>query len=72
MNMLNEMSYEDVIYWDRVDGVDGDLSRLDIIDQEEVSGDTYDLDDDIIEEKTGSGLFKEPAEIFNIVYKKYD
>lgn len=69
MNMLNEMSYEDVIYWDRVDGVDGDLSRLDIIDQEEVSGDTYDLDDDIIEEKTGSGLFKEPSEIFNIVYK---
>jgi len=70
MDMLKDMAYEDVIYWDRVDGVDGDLTKLDLVDNVEVKGDTYDLDEDAApEKKTGSGLFKKPAEIFNLVFK---
>jgi len=70
MDMLKDMAYEDVIYWDRVDGVDGDLTKLDLVDDVEVKGDTYDFEDDDEEDKkTGSGLFKKPAEIFNLVFK---
>ena len=73
MDMLGAMDYDDVLYWDRIDGVDGDVSRLDVVDKVEVEGDAYSFDDDEEtpkeEQKTGSGLFKEPAEIFNIIFK---
>lgn len=75
MDMLKSMDYDDVLYWDRIDGVDGDISRLTVIDKVEVEGDAYAFDDDEEEqpkeddEKTGSGLFKEPVEIFNIIFK---
>ena len=75
MDMLKAMEYDDVLYWDRIDGVDGDVSRLSVIDEVEVEGDAYSFDDDEDEqskreeEKTGSGQFKEPAEIFNIIFK---
>lgn len=74
-DMLKSMDYDDVLYWDRIDGVDGDISRLTVIDKVEVEGDAYAFDDDEEEqpkeddEKTGSGLFKEPVEIFNIIFK---
>ena len=73
-DMLKGMEYDDVLYWDRIDGIDGDVSRLSVIDEVEVEGDAYSFDDDEekqpqVEEKTGSGQFKEPAEIFNIVFK---
>ena len=28
MDMLKGMEYDDVLYWDRIDGVDGDVSKL--------------------------------------------
>ena len=73
-DMLKGMEYDDVLYWDRIDGIDGDVSRLSVIDEVEVEGDAYSFDDDEenqpqAEGKTGSGQFKEPAEIFNIVFK---
>ena len=73
MDMLKNMEYDDVLYWDRVEGLDGDISRLSLIDDVEVEGETYSFDDDEEqpqdEQKTGSGQFKEPSEIFNIVFK---
>ena len=73
MDMLKGMEYDDVLYWDRIDGVDGDVSKLSVIDEVEVEGDAYSFDDDedetAEEGKTGSGLFKEPSEIFNIILK---
>ncbi|MDY0214819.1 MAG: AAA family ATPase [Bacilli bacterium] len=69
MDMLKDMAYEDVIYWDRVDGVDGDVTKLDLVDDIEVKGDTYEFEDEEDDKKTGSGLFKKPAEIFNLVFK---
>lgn len=72
MDMLKSMDYDDVLYWDRVDGVDGDVSILTITDEVEIKGEEYSFDDEEEEkkdEKTGSGLFKEPAEIFNIIFK---
>ena len=74
MDMLKNMEYDDVLYWDRVDGLDGDIFRLSVIDEVEVEGEAYSFDDDDEqqpekEQKTGSGQFKEPSEIFNIVFK---
>lgn len=76
MDMLKDLDYDDILYWDRVDGLDGDVSRLDLLEEVEIEGEEYAFEDDEQEEtaerkdaKTGSGLFKEPAEIFNIVYK---
>ncbi len=72
MDMLKEMNYDDIIYWDRVDGVDGDLTHLQITEEVEVEGDEYSLDDEDEnndKKKTGSRMFKQPAAIFNIVFK---
>jgi DNA polymerase III delta prime subunit len=73
MSMFTGMKYDQVIYWDRIEGIDGDMSRLNVVDDVEVEGDSYDLDDDedvgLDEQQTGSGKFKKPAEIFNIVFK---
>lgn len=76
MDMLKDLDYDDILYWDRVDGLDGDVSRLDLLEEVEIEGEEYAFEDDVQEEtaerkdaKTGSGLFKELAEIFNIVYK---
>ena len=46
MDMLKSMNYDDVLYWDRVDGVDGDVSRLTVTDEVEVEGEAYSFDDD--------------------------
>ena len=74
MDMLKTMEYDDVLYWDRVEGLDGDISRLSVIDEVEVEGEEYSFDDEEEqqpkdEQKSGSGQFKEPSEIFNIVFK---
>ena len=75
MDMLKDLDYDDILYWDRVDGLDGDVSRLDLLEEVEIEGEEYAFEDESQETverkdaKTGSGLFKEPAEIFNIVYK---
>lgn len=76
MDMLKNLDYDDILYWDRIDGLDGDVSRLDLLEEVEIEGEEYAFEDDEQEEtaerkdaNTGSGLFKEPAEIFNIVYK---
>ena len=76
MDMLKDLDYDEILYWDRVDGLDGEASRLDLLEEVEIEGEEYAFEDDVQEEtaerkdaKTGSGPFKEPAEIFNIVYK---
>ena len=67
---LEEMEYQDIVYWDRVEGASGALDRLQITDNVEVKGDAYDLDDgDQEEQPQTQGLFKSPSEIMNVVYK---
>ena len=46
MDMLKNMEYDDVLYWDRVEGLDGDITRLSVIDDVEVEGEAYSFDDD--------------------------
>ena len=65
--MFKDMDYKDIVYWDRVEGATGAIDKLTVTDDVEVSGDSYELEDD--EPQQTQVLFKEPAEIFNIVYK---
>lgn len=71
MEMLNEMSYTDIIYWDRVEGAQGNLKDLITVEKVDVKGDDYDAlgesTPETVQPKTG--LFKEPSEIFNVVLK---
>lgn len=69
--MLREMNYQDIVYWDRVEGATGSVNDLTLTDEVNVSGDSYDLGDDEAEKETTvqQGLFKTPAEIMNVIYK---
>lgn len=68
-NMLKDMEYQDIIYWDRVEGATGAIDKLQLVDEIEVEGDAYDFDEEETTPKSQQGLFKNPAEIFNIIYK---
>ena len=68
-NMLKAMDYQDIVYWDRVEGATGAIDKLQVVDNANVAGDVYELEDDEGNIKSQEGLFKEPAEILNIVYK---
>ena len=68
-NMLKAMDYQDIVYWDRVEGATGAIDKLQVVDNANVAGDVYGLEDDEGNIKSQEGLFKEPAEILNIVYK---
>lgn len=68
--MFKDMDYQDIVYWDRVEGATGAIDKLTLTDEAEVEGDAYDLGDEEEETpKAQQGLFKSPAEILNVVYK---
>ena len=68
--MFKDMDYQDIVYWDRVEGATGAIDKLIFTDEVEVEGDAYDLGDEEEETpKAQQGLFKSPAEILNVVYK---
>lgn len=68
--MFKDMDYQDIVYWDRVEGATGAIDKLTLTDDVEVEGDSYDLEDEEDNQpKAQQGLFKLPAEILNIVYK---
>ncbi len=68
--MFKDMDYQDIVYWDRVEGATGAIDKLTLTDEVEVEGDAYDLGDEKEETpKAQQGLFKSPAEILNVVYK---
>ena len=68
--MFKDMDYQDIVYWDRVEGATGAIDKLTLTDDVEVEGDAYDLGDEEEETpKAQQGLFKSPAEILKVVYK---
>ncbi len=50
--MFKDMDYQDIVYWDRVEGATGAIDKLTLTDEVEVEGDAYDLGDE--EEETPS------------------
>ena len=69
--MLEDLKYDDIVYWDRVSGIEGDISSLKITEEKEVEGEEYSLDEEDENQNTtiSNGNFKEPSEIFNLVFK---
>jgi hypothetical protein len=67
--ILKELEYSDVYYWDRVDGLNGNTDALKITDDVEVKGEEYQMDDEPQVEKKKTGLFKDPNDLFPIVFK---
>ncbi len=68
-SILEELKYDEVIYWDRIDGAVGNMQNLQLVDEVKVEGENYlDEEEPKVEEKK-TGLFKQPSEIFNIVLK---
>ncbi len=68
--MFKDMDYQDIVYWDRVEGATGAIDKLTLTDEVEVEGDSYVFDDEEDDKPKGQqGLFKSPAEILNVVYK---
>ena len=69
--MLEDLKYDDIVYWDRVNGIEGDISSLKITEEKEIEGEEYSLDDEDENQNTtiSNGNFKEPSEIFNLVFK---
>ena len=57
--MFKDMDYQDIVYWDRVEGATGAIDKLTLTDEVEVEGDAYDLGDEEEETpKAQQGLFK--------------
>lgn len=69
-SVLQDMQYDDIVYWDRVNGIDGDVSGLKVVEEKQIEGESYDFEeDDNKTPSTSNGMFKEPSEIFNLVFK---
>lgn len=67
-NILDEMDYDNVICWDKVEGTKDDISGLELVDNIEVQGETY-IDDDIseiVEQKIDT---REVKNMFSIIMK---
>ena len=41
--MFKDMDYQDIVYWNRVEGATGAIDKLTLTDEVEVEGDSYDL-----------------------------
>lgn len=75
--ILNAMSYDSVICWDKVDGTKDDIGNLDLVDEVQVEGDSYLDDGELGEllnsptENTGNSddNTKDVKEMLNIVMK---
>ncbi len=68
--ILGDMQYDGVVYWDRVEGASGAVDQLKIVEDAEVSGDSYFEGAEVVEESVvGSGMLKKPSEIFNVILR---
>ena len=77
--LVSDMNFDNIVFWDRVDGSSDDISNLSVVDEVEVDGESYFSDDDMSEivEDDNSGAnggnsygdIKETKEILSIVMR---
>ncbi len=67
-NILDEMDYDNVICWDKVEGTKDDISGLELVDNIEVQGEAY-LDEDVSEIFEQTIDTREVKDMFNIIMK---
>lgn len=74
--MLRSMDYDDIVCWDKIDGTNDDISKLNVVDEVQVEGDSY-LDNNEFEDiskssnkNSSAGIdTKEVKEMLSIVMK---
>jgi len=65
-----ELKFSDIIYWDRITGIEGNRDNIRLVDEiKDNEGTEYDIDDADMPETSVKGKCKEPNEIFNVVLK---
>ncbi len=65
---LKDSGYEDVVVWDRITGIEGDVSSLKLTeDVEEEEGDEYDIGDVDLPSNDARGSCKELRDVFNLI-----
>ena len=63
--MFKDMDYQDIVYWDRVEGATGAVDKLTLTDEVEVEGDSYDLDDEEEKDIFSAQEKKDGGEVFD-------
>lgn len=70
---LKEQNFDDVVYWDRISGIEGNVSSLPLIDvaeSENEEGEEYNFDeDDSIPEPVSSGACKDISDILSVILR---
>lgn len=73
MGMMSDIGYEDVVYWDRITGIEGDVHGLQLVDDiEDYEGDQYDMgieEEEIMKPQSTTGSCKEVQDIMNVVLR---
>lgn len=75
--ILKKLEYEDVVFWDRIAGVKGKTDNLKLVDNIEVEGETYSLDDDdddadnntVNAQDANLAQLKDPSQFFSVIEK---
>lgn len=75
--ILKNLEYEDVVFWDRIAGVKGKTDNLKLVDNIEVEGETYSLDDDDDDADNNTAnaqdanlaQLKDPSQFFSVIEK---
>ena len=68
--MLGECGYTDIVTWDRIAGIQGDVKSLVLTEgAEQQDGDDYDLGDVEIPETTATGACKDLGDMFALVHR---
>ncbi len=66
--ILKDSGYEDVVVWDRITGIEGDVSSLKLTeDDEEEEGDEYDIGDVDLPSNDARGSCRELRDVFNLI-----
>ncbi len=66
--ILKDSGYEDVVVWDRITGIEGDVSSLKLTeDDEEEEGDEYDIGDVDLPSNDARGSCRALRDVFNLI-----
>jgi len=69
---IKSQGYEDIIYWDRISGIEGNVSSINLVDNtEDDEGEEYDFGDSkpAIPKPKSTGMCKDPQDMFNVVLR---
>lgn len=68
--ILQDCNFTDVVGWDRVSGIEGDIENLKLTDDVgDIGGEEYDLGDVDVPQQTNAGACKDLGDMFSLVHR---